>query len=102
VSVPGHELAGAAVRVGEKVTKIKAGDQVWLGCMVDSCGNCRSCKAGQEQKCMKQVSFGGWRVKSCVMVFTYSSNAGRNITRQGRERSRCSLATQESHPRWLK
>ena len=52
--VPGHELAGVAVRVGEKVTKIKVGDQVGVGCMVDSCGSCSSCKAGQEQKVRKR------------------------------------------------
>jgi D-arabinose 1-dehydrogenase-like Zn-dependent alcohol dehydrogenase len=37
------------------VTKIKVGDHVGVGCMVDSCGNCKSCKSGHEQKCRKQV-----------------------------------------------
>jgi len=53
--VPGHELAGVAVRVGAAVTKVKVGDHVGVGCMVDSCGTCKLCKSGEEQKCMKQV-----------------------------------------------
>lgn len=53
--VPGHELAGVAVKVGPKVTKVKVGDQVGVGCMVDSCLKCDACKKGEEQKCTKQV-----------------------------------------------
>lgn len=52
---PGHELAGICTAVGEKVTKFKVGDHVGVGCMVDSCLNCSSCNAGDEQKCKKQV-----------------------------------------------
>ena len=54
--VPGHELAGVAVAVGSKVTKIKIGDHCGVGCMVDSCLSCKNCLAGEEQKCSKQVS----------------------------------------------
>ena len=53
--VPGHELAGVCVEVGSKVTKVKVGDLVGVGCMVDSCRECGNCKAGLEQKCIKQV-----------------------------------------------
>mmetsp|Transcript_90077 Transcript_90077/g.188344 ORF Transcript_90077/g.188344 Transcript_90077/m.188344 type:complete len:407 (-) Transcript_90077:202-1422(-) len=53
--VPGHELAGICIAVGEKVTRVKVGDQVGVGCMVDSCLQCKSCKAGHEQKCKKMV-----------------------------------------------
>ena len=40
--VPGHELAGVVTEVGRKVRKVKVGDHVGVGCMVDSCGDCRS------------------------------------------------------------
>jgi len=53
--VPGHELAGVCTRVGEAVTKVKVGDHVGVGCMVDSCGKCKSCRSGNENKCMYQV-----------------------------------------------
>lgn len=42
--VPGHELAGVCVKVGSKVTKFKVGDQVGVGCMVDSCQECANCR----------------------------------------------------------
>lgn len=49
--VPGHELAGVVTQVGSKVTKVKVGQKVGVGCMVDSCLNCANCKKGEEQKC---------------------------------------------------
>ena len=51
--VPGHELAGVCTAVGPGVTKFKVGDRVGVGCMVDSCLECATCKAGEEQKCSK-------------------------------------------------
>ena len=51
--VPGHELAGIVIKVGENVTKFKVGDQAGVGYMVDSCGDCASCKEGHEQYCDK-------------------------------------------------
>jgi len=42
--VPGHELAGLVTEIGPKVTKFKVGQKVGVGCMVDSCGDCDSCK----------------------------------------------------------
>lgn len=49
--VPGHEIAGVVVAVGDKVTKYKVGDKVGVGCFVDSCRTCEECKAGLEQYC---------------------------------------------------
>ena len=49
--VPGHEIAGVVARVGNKVTKYKVGDHAGVGCFVDSCRSCGSCKEGLEQYC---------------------------------------------------
>jgi len=49
--VPGHEIVGVVKEVGSDVTKFKVGDRVGVGCMVDSCRDCRSCKKGLEQYC---------------------------------------------------
>lgn len=49
--VPGHEILGRVTRVGKDVTKFKAGDMAAVGCMVDSCRTCSSCKQGLEQFC---------------------------------------------------
>lgn len=50
--VPGHEIAGVVSAVGSGVTKFKVGDRVGVGCMVDSCRTCASCKEGEEQYCI--------------------------------------------------
>ncbi len=50
-SVPGHEIVGRVVAVGNKVKGFKAGDLAGVGCMVDSCGYCHSCNEGVEQYC---------------------------------------------------
>lgn len=50
-SVPGHEIVGRVVAVGEQVRHFKVGDLAGVGCMVDSCGRCHSCHDGEEQYC---------------------------------------------------
>ena len=60
--VPGHEIVGRVTEVGAAVTKFKVGDYAGVGCMVNSCGECDSCKAGLEQFCEKGA------------VFTYDSH----------------------------
>jgi uncharacterized zinc-type alcohol dehydrogenase-like protein len=49
--VPGHEIVGKVTSVGSQVTKFKVGDLAAVGCMVDSCRECESCKNGLEQYC---------------------------------------------------
>lgn len=50
--VPGHEIAGLVAGVGSEVSKYRVGDRVGVGCMVDSCGVCEPCVAGEEQYCI--------------------------------------------------
>lgn len=49
--VPGHEILGRVTAVGAAVTKFKVGDLAAVGCMVDSCRTCPSCRQGLEQFC---------------------------------------------------
>ncbi|NBW38118.1 MAG: NAD(P)-dependent alcohol dehydrogenase [Cytophagia bacterium] len=49
--VPGHEIAGIVTAIGKNVTKFKVGDKAGVGCMVDSCMQCNSCKHGEEHYC---------------------------------------------------
>ena len=51
--VTGHEIAGVVTEVGSDVTKHRVGDRVGVGCMVDSCRECRYCEAGEEQFCVE-------------------------------------------------
>jgi uncharacterized zinc-type alcohol dehydrogenase-like protein len=60
--VPGHEIVGRVTRVGPKVTRFKPGDRAAVGCMVNSCGTCGSCKEGLEQYCDRGKT-----------IFTYNS-----------------------------
>jgi alcohol dehydrogenase (NADP+) len=50
--VPGHEIVGIVSAVGPGVTRHAVGDRVGVGCFVDSCGTCESCRAGDEQYCL--------------------------------------------------
>lgn len=50
--VPGHEIVGKVTKVGSEVTKLKAGDLAAVGCLVDSCRECESCKHNLEQYCL--------------------------------------------------
>ncbi|CAO6130542.1 AdhP Zn-dependent alcohol dehydrogenases [Candidatus Pelagibacterales bacterium] len=54
-SVPGHEIIGKVTAIGQKVKRFKVGEVVGVGCFVDSCGQCGSCKEDEEQYCEK-----GW------------------------------------------
>ena len=54
--VPGHEIVGRVARVGNEVTKFKAGDLVGVGCMVDSCRSCVNCRDGEEQFCVEGMT----------------------------------------------
>jgi uncharacterized zinc-type alcohol dehydrogenase-like protein len=53
--VPGHEIAGVVEAIGDSVTSFAVGDRVGVGCLVDSCGECRHCLAGNEQFCRASV-----------------------------------------------
>ncbi|MCI0404335.1 MAG: NAD(P)-dependent alcohol dehydrogenase [Acidobacteria bacterium] len=55
--VPGHEIVGRAVKVGTAVKKFKEGDLAAVGCMVDSCRTCPSCREGLEQYCESLPTF---------------------------------------------
>jgi alcohol dehydrogenase (NADP+) len=55
--VPGHEIVGRVEKIGSAVTKFKLGDPVGVGCFVDSCRTCHSCKESEEQFCEGQLSF---------------------------------------------
>ncbi|MFC7051232.1 NAD(P)-dependent alcohol dehydrogenase [Hansschlegelia quercus] len=49
--LPGHEIVGKISEVGPEVTKFKVGQVAGVGCMVESCRECASCKEGLEQYC---------------------------------------------------
>lgn len=61
VLVPGHEFTGTVTEVGGAVTGFAPGDPVAVGNIVDSCGTCPMCRAGQENFCREfpTLTYGG-------------------------------------------
>lgn len=59
--VPGHELAGTVVAVGDDVQDWEVDARVTVPFVV-ACGTCRACRAGNEQVCLDQwqPGFHGW------------------------------------------
>jgi alcohol dehydrogenase len=55
--VPGHELAGEVVRVGDGVGRVRVGDRVTVP-FVCGCGVCEYCRAGDAQVCPDQYQPG--------------------------------------------
>lgn len=49
--IPGHEIVGRVTAIGPEVTKFSVGQNVAVGCMVDSCQECDQCNQGEEQYC---------------------------------------------------
>jgi alcohol dehydrogenase (NADP+) len=49
--VPGHEFVGTVTAVGSAASRFAVGDRVAVGTLVDSCGECGMCEAGQEIYC---------------------------------------------------
>ncbi len=51
-AVPGHEIIGKVTQVGSEVNRFQVDDLVGVGCLVDSCRTCDSCKKDLEQYCL--------------------------------------------------
>ena len=51
--IPGHEIVGTVIAVGNGVLDRKTGDRVGVGWQADSCGVCEWCRQGDEHLCAK-------------------------------------------------
>ena len=50
-TVPGHEVVGKIIEIGDKVTKFRIGDRVGITPLLKSCMDCRYCNEGKEYLC---------------------------------------------------
>ncbi|WP_369205368.1 NAD(P)-dependent alcohol dehydrogenase [Streptomyces sp. PU-14G] len=59
--VPGHEFTGVVAETGAAVTRLSTGAPVAVGNIVDACGECPMCRAGQENFChaFPTLTYGG-------------------------------------------
>ena len=55
--VPGHEIVGRVTAVGKDVRGFKPGELVGVGCLVDSCRHCDSCREDLEPYCKEGATF---------------------------------------------
>jgi len=95
-AVPGHEIFGRVSKIGKEVRKFREGDLAAVGCLVDSCRKCDSCKAGLENYCEVEpiytynspdkhlggVTYGGYS-KTIVVDERYVLKAPTNLDRAG-------------------
>ena len=65
--VPGHEIVGRITEIGSEVSKFQVGDLAGVGCFVDSCRDCESCRDHEEQFCERH----------CVMTYNGTDNDGK-------------------------
>lgn len=57
--VPGHEVVGEVVRLGEGADRFRTGDRIGLAWLRHTCGVCRWCRAGRENLC-PESRYTGW------------------------------------------
>jgi len=57
-TVPGHEIVGRIVKIGNSVTKFKIGDRVGITPLLEACQKCQYCQEGKEQLCESSIITG--------------------------------------------
>lgn len=57
--VPGHEVVGRVVEVGEDVIDVALGDRLGVAWLRSTCGSCRWCRRGAENLCPSST-YTGW------------------------------------------
>ena len=57
-TVPGHEVVGEVVEIGENVTKFKIGDRAGITPLLEACKKCQYCKEGKEYLCESSIITG--------------------------------------------
>ncbi|MCV0409432.1 alcohol dehydrogenase catalytic domain-containing protein [Nitrosopumilus sp.] len=57
-TVPGHELVGKVIQIGDAVTKFKVGDRAGITPLLEACKECQYCKEGKEYLCESSIITG--------------------------------------------
>jgi len=57
--VPGHEVVGEVVALGEGASRFRTGDRIGIAWLRHTCGACRWCRAGRENLC-GHSRYTGW------------------------------------------
>lgn len=57
-TVPGHEVVGKVVEIGDNITKFKVGDRAGITPLLEACKECQYCKEGKEYLCESSIILG--------------------------------------------
>jgi len=57
-TVPGHEVVGKIIEIGEGVTKFKVGDRAGITPLLEACQKCQYCLEGKEYLCESSIITG--------------------------------------------
>jgi len=57
--IPGHEVVGAVVALGERAGRFTVGDRVGIAWLRRTCGSCSACRRGRENLC-RLSEYTGW------------------------------------------
>jgi uncharacterized zinc-type alcohol dehydrogenase-like protein len=79
--VPGHEIVGKVIKVGDHVKNFKVNELAGVGCMVDSCQVCENCEADLEQYCL-EGNTGTYNSKGRDGVPTYGGYSNTIVVRE--------------------
>jgi len=60
VPITGHEISGTVVEIGEGVRNVALGDRVVIETVI-GCGECESCKRGEENRCLNKFEAIGFQ-----------------------------------------
>ncbi|HWV64589.1 zinc-dependent alcohol dehydrogenase family protein [Chitinophaga sp.] len=72
--IPGHEIVGEVVALGDGVTLLRQGDKVGVPWLAYACGHCKYCAQGQENLC-ENALFTGYSVNGGYAEYTVAWEA---------------------------
>jgi propanol-preferring alcohol dehydrogenase len=67
--IPGHQIVGEVVAVGEGCTRFRPGARVGIPWLHETCGQCRYCQRGQENLC-ESARFTGYTAQGGYAEYT--------------------------------
>jgi propanol-preferring alcohol dehydrogenase len=67
--IPGHQIIGQVSAVGEGCTRFRPGARVGIPWLHETCGQCRYCRAGQENLC-ESARFTGYTAQGGYAEYT--------------------------------
>jgi len=81
--VPGHQIVGRVVELGEGLPEALMGQRLGVGWLASACGHCDFCRAGRENLC-REATFTGWdRDGGYASQVTVRADFGQRLAEDG-------------------